>query len=460
MTSDNSPTDGDTEVRKVDELEAGFHEGAKPRADWKVGVEYEKPAVSAKTGESITYEQKGGTRDFLTAVAERYPWEPVYEGDNIIALHDGRASITLEPGGQLELSGELCGSLHCAHDELTRHVTEMVTVGDELGIRFLGLGIVPKTPIEACPWMPKHRYQFMREIMQRTGTLGHRMMQQTTTVQANFDYADEADAALKFRVAMALAPVFVAVSANSPVVDGKPSGYKSFRAHVWTDTDNDRCGTLPFAFDTEGLFNAYTQYALDVPMYFIKRAGKLRSVGGKTFRQFMLRGDGDARATLDDWGMHLTTLFPEVRLKTYIELRSADSQPVSHMLSTPALAKGLLYDNDCLLAAWDVVKDWDLDTRMGLNDAAARDGLQTRVGRHDLADYAAELLKIARTGLVRQGAGANGKPDESEYLGPLAADVAERVSPADRLIRMWNGEWSANVDRMISECAYTLSDTK
>lgn len=442
-------------VRSVDDLEAYFHAGAKPRDAWRVGVEYEKPVVDAETGESVPYEGPRGIQRLLTEMLERSShWEPVYEGDSIIALKDGLASITLEPGGQFEMSGQQCESLHCADDELQRHVDEILAVGESVGLRFLGLGIVPKTPHSRTPWMPKGRYRIMRRIMARTGRLGTRMMGQTATVQGNFDYSDERDAIKKMRVGMAMGPVIVAMSANSPIVDGASTGYQSFRAHIWTDTDAARCGVLPFVFETESLFRAYTEYALDVPMYFVSRGGELREVGGATFRRFLTSGLDGEHATLADWAVHLTTLFPEVRLKTYLEIRSADSQPVDLMLASPALMKGILYDSDCLDAAWDVVKQWAGAELAGLQAEASRHGLGARWRRHTLKDYARELLDIAETGLTRQGALNSRGENETIYLRRLAEEVAQGHNPATRLMQAWEGEWGGRMDRLIEASSY------
>jgi len=442
------------------DLEGYFAAGAKPRSEWKIGVEYEKPVVSAVDGEAVPYEGPNGIGALLAGLRERTDWQPVLEDGAIIALRDGRASITLEPGGQLEMSGQQCDSLHCAADELERHVEHILDVGHELGLRFLGLGATPKTPIDRMPWMPKERYRIMRRFMSRTGTLGHRMMQQTATVQANFDYSSEADARKKLRLSMAMSPILVAASANSPIIDGRPSGYKSFRAHIWRDTDPARCGLLPFVFDTENLFGAYADYALDVPMYFIYRAGRYLDSGGRTFRQFLAGDVPGVEPQMSDWSTHLTTLFPEARLKSYIEVRAADSQSPGLLLATPAWMKGLLYDDDCLDAGWDVLRRWDFQLRLELGELAARQGMQARVGRHTLQDYARELIEIAWTGLERQGrvsaenAASPGGRDETVYLEPLAAAVRRGTCPADTILDAWNGRWHASMDRLIEASAY------
>lgn len=435
-------------------LEEYFEGGGKPPAAWRIGIEYEKPVVTASTGDAVPYEGPAGIAAILELLRQRTAWTGVYEDGALIALSNGLASITLEPGGQVEMSGAVFESLHGANAELRAHVSDLVDVGERLGVLFLGLGITPKTPLQAMPWMPKERYRIMRRIMERTGGLGHRMMQQTATVQANFDYRDQRDAHLKFRVAMALSPVLVAMSANSPVVDGVLTSYKSYRAHVWTDTDPQRCGILPFAFDTTDLFGAYTRYALDVPMYFVKRAGCLLPSHGRTFREFLTQGIDGMRPTLDDWATHLTTLFPEARLKRYIELRAPDGQPQELVLATPALMKGLLYDADCLNAAWDVLARWTLTERRDAAVEAARHGLQGTVGRHVLRDYAAELVQIAREGLRRQAATDEQGNDERIYLGPLAADVDAGQTPADRLAARWLTDWQGDPRRMAQHVAY------
>ena len=444
------------EITSIDQLEATFHDGATASADWKIGVEYEKPVVDRKTGEAVPYDGPNGIGAVLAGIKERgEDWEGVYEDGNLIALGNGRASVTLEPGGQLELSGETCDSLHCAKEELDRHVAEILAVGDDLGLAFLGLGITPKTPIKTAPWMPKERYRIMRAIMQNTGSLGHRMMQQTTTVQANFDYCDERDARDKFRIAMGMSPVLVAMSANSPIVDGELTAFKSYRAHVWTDTDADRCGVLPFAFDTDAIFRAYAEYALDVPMYFLARNNQLLPSGGRSFRNFIENGLGEERATLEDWNTHLTTLFPEARLKTYIEVRAADCQSPELMLGTPALMKGLFYEADCLAAAWDIIGPWTLDERMSLLAEASRHGMAARGPKHPVQDYARELVSIAREGLRRQAKINGAGEDETVYLDSLATHVEAGTCPADELIEGWKGPWNGQIQGLIEHSAYT-----
>jgi glutamate--cysteine ligase len=442
-----------SELVSEGDLEEYFDDGCKQRSAWKIGVEYEMPVVSAQTGDAVHYDGAAGIGAILERMRTRPQREGVYEDGNLIAVRAGRASITLEPGGQLEMSGEQFDSLHGADAELSAHIAEIVTIGRELGLFFLGLGIAPTTALADMPWMPKERYRIMRAAMETSGRLGHRMMQQTATVQSNFDYASETDAQVKFRVAMAVAPVLVAMAANSPIVDGQDTGYKSYRAHIWQDTDPARCGILPFAFDTENLFGAYTQYALDVPMYFLYRDGRHLPSEGRTFRQFLSHGIEGHRATYEDWTMHLTSLFPEARLKTYIEIRAADMQAANLVLAIPALMKGLLYEDDCLDAAWDVLRGWSLEQRLEAGEGAARDGLQARVGRHTMQSFAHELIAIAHEGLRRQALLDADGQDETRYLEVLANDVEAGLTPADRILSQWNGAWGANLERLVRYAA-------
>jgi glutamate--cysteine ligase len=425
------------EIRCLDDLEAYFHGGAKPRSAWRVGVEYETPAVNAETGEALPYDGPlACIRAVLEAMAED-EWSPILEDGRVIALRKGDASITLEPGGQVEMSGKQCETLHEAHEEFVDHCARLRSVSERLGVAFLGLGATPLTPLETAPWMPKQRYRIMRAIMTQTGRLGHRMMQQTATVQGNFDYDSEEDARRKLRAALALSPVLVAMSANSPIIDGKDSGFKSYRAHVWTDTDPRRCGLLPFAFETQNLFRAYAEYALGVPMYFLARDGQLLPSQGMTFGEFLAKGLSGHRATLADWATHLTTLFPESRLKTYIEVRSADGQPCDRVIAIPALLKGVLYENDCLDAVWDLFSRWTLTERLEAAAAAAKDGLAARIGRHSIQDYARDVVAIASDGLRRQACTDPRGLDETWHLGRLESDVAAGVCPADRALAAW-----------------------
>ena len=359
-----------------------------------------------------------------------------------MALARGGASITLEPGGQLELSGEQCPTIHCTRTEMTTHVREIVSVGRELGLAFLGLGMQPVSRVEEIEWVPKQRYRIMAPYMAKVGTLGHRMMKQTATVQANIDYADEGDAMRKLRVGMGLSPLLNAMFANSSVSDGDLNRYMSFRGHVWTDTDVARCGLLRFAFRDGAGFADYVEWALDVPLYFILRGGRYQTaVTGTPFRRFLGEGAGGERATLDDWNLHLTTLFPEVRLKGYIELRAADSQPPERILALPALVKGVFYEADCLDAAYDLIKRWSYEDCVTLYRDVHREALHARLRGVKVLELARELYSIAEEGLRRQHALNEAGQDERLYLERVGEQLAMGRSPARVIAEKWVREW-------------------
>jgi glutamate--cysteine ligase len=447
----------DAPVTRRDALIEYFATGAKPPSEWRVGTEYEKVAVDRSTGRAARYYGPRGIEAVLRRLADRFGWTPRLEGEHVIALEGRKATITLEPGGQLELSGEACDSIHCAEHELSEHVNEIVTVGDELGLAFLGLGIQPVSTLDDIEWVPKPRYGIMAPYMTKVGTLGHRMMKQTATVQANIDFSTERDAMNKMRLAMGLAPILTAAFANSPIVDGKLSGYMSYRQYVWTDTDRDRCGLLPFVFSRDAGFEDYADWALDVPMYFIRRGGRFVDLSGMPFREFVKHGAAGHHATLGDWQLHLTTLFPEVRLKTYIELRSVDSQPPERMLALPALVKGVFYDDDCMLGAWDLVKSWSWSERVDVYETAPREALRTRVRGIPLLDLARELAAIARVGLMRQDVRNSRGENETIYLDALDRQLALGSSPARIIAERWQTEWEERIDRLIDFAAYRES---
>ncbi len=441
-------------IDRYEQLVAYFETACKPSDKWRIGTEYEKVAVWAATGQAVPF--TGGIEELLRRLAERYEWEPILEDGRIVALHGARAAITLEPGGQVELSGEQCDTVHCAHQEFRTHVEQIVTVGAELGIAFLGLGMQPFSSLAEIEWVPKQRYAIMGPYMLRVGRLGQRMMKQTATVQVNIDYSSERDAVLKQRVGMGLAPLLNAMFANSPISDGRLNGFLSFRGHIWTDTDPARCGVLPFVFSDAYGFSDYVEYALDVPMYCIVRDGRWIDMTALTFRRFWKEGYGGARATLADWNMHLTTLFPEVRLKGYIEMRSIDSQAPELMLAAPALIKGVFYEADCLGAAWDLVKRWSWQARVDLHHAVHRQGLRTRIGGIEVSELARELLAIATTGLERQRRLNADGSSEALYLERLHDLVQRRMCPADLVIAKWAGAWDQDTVRLVEGTAYRL----
>jgi len=443
-------------VRKKEELEAFFHESGKPRDQWRVGTEYEKVGIDRTTAKAIPYFGPRGVAVILKELVESYGWQPEEQDGHIIALKRGKNEIHLEPGGQIELSGEPCETIHCTNAEFRQHIRELLEVSDKLNIEFLGLGMQPVSTLPEIEWVPKKRYRIMGPYMLKVGTLGQRMMKQTATVQANIDFSDEKDAMAKFRTAMGLTPVIIAMFANSPISDGEPNGYRSFREHIWTDTDKSRSGLLQFAFSPEVSFAHYVDYALNVPMYFIIRNGDYIDMTGIPFRHFLERGHQGHYATIEDWGNHLTTLFPETRIKRYIEVRSADSQPPELMLALPALIKGVLYDADCLQAAWDLVKGWSWDERMQVYVDSHREALAARIRRYSLLDLAKELLQIGWEGLQRQDQVNGYGENETIYLAPLKMLLSQNKCPADVLLEKWEGELQRDIKKLIAYSAYKL----
>ncbi|MBI3784998.1 MAG: glutamate--cysteine ligase [Deltaproteobacteria bacterium] len=443
-------TSAQVPLEAYDQLVEYFEKACKPRAKWRIGTEYEKVAVWAENGHAVPF--TNGIEEVLRRLADRYSWEPVLENGRIVALNGARAAITLEPGGQLELSGEQCESVHCARSEFAEHVKQIVTIGEELGIVFLGLGMQPLSKLDEIEWVPKKRYGIMGPYMLKVGTLGQRMMKQTATVQVNIDYDSERDAMFKLRTGMGIGALLNAMFANSPICDGRLNGYLSFRGHIWTDTDNNRSGLLPFVFRDGCSFSDYVEYALDVPMYFIVRGERWYDMTALTFRQFWKDGHQGEQATLADWNAHLTTLFPETRLKGYIEVRSIDSQPPELMLAVPAIIKGLFYEADCLAATWDLVKGWNWEERLQLHPAVHRQALRAHVRGIEVRELAKELIDIAETGLNR----LRPPTEESEamYLERLRDMVRRGRCPADLIVEKWNGVWDHEHSRLVQGSAY------
>ena len=437
-----------------DQLVSYFESACKPRPKWRIGTEYEKVAVWAADGKAVPF--TGGIEEVLRRLADCYGWRPVVEDGRLIALQGEGVAITLEPGGQLELSGAQYDTIHSASREFAEHVKQIVTAGSELGIAFLGLGMQPVSTLDEIEWVPKRRYRIMAPYMERVGSLGHRMMKQTATVQVNLDYSSERDAMMKMRAGMGSAALLTAMFANSPISDGRLNGYMSFRGHIWTDTDPARCGLLPFVFRDAVSFSDYVEYALDVPMYFIVRDGRWIDMTDFTFRRFWAQGHQHERATVADWNLHLTTLFPEVRLKGYIEIRSIDSQAPEIMLAAPALVKGLFHEEDCLLAVWDLVKQWKWEERVDLYRAAHRQALKARIRGIEVAELARELIDIAETGLNRQRQGE--QESEAMYLERLRDLVRRGRCPADVIIEKWNGPWERDVKRLVEGTAYRVTE--
>jgi glutamate--cysteine ligase len=396
-----------------------------------VGVEQEKIAVLAD-GRPVPYEGPGGIAEILERMAAR-GFTPQREDGHVIALARDDDRITVEPGGQLELSGGAKSTAVAARDMLRAHVAEVQEIAATLGVTFIGIGARPFGTIDDVPWLPKRRYRVMRQYFPERGRdsrLAHYMMKTTATVQANFDYSDEAEATDKMRTAYGITSIVTALYAASPISEGRPNGYKSFRAAVWLETDADRCGLLPFAFSPSFSFRDYVEWALDVPMFFLVRGGEYRPAGGITFRRFMREGLAGESATLADWEVHLSTLFPEVRLKRYIEVRGADAGPLPTALALAALWRGVLDDAAARAAAWALVDGHPFAAREALRREVPRAGLQARLGKRTLAELAVELVRIASEGLARLPGGAADRP----LLDPLAAYAAAGRTPADELL--------------------------
>jgi glutamate--cysteine ligase len=434
-----------------------FAKGEKPVARWRIGTEHEKFVYWKTDGRAPSYEEPGGIHALLIGLT-KYGWKPVYEGENIIALSGPDGAISLEPAGQFELSGAPLDNLHLTCAETGRHLEQVKAVGDQLGIGFLGLGMWPDKTRAELPIMPKGRYKIMLDHMPRVGSMGLDMMLRTCTIQVNLDYSSEADMAQKFRVGLALQPLATALFANSPFTEGKPNGMLSYRSHIWSDTDPHRTGMLPFVFEDGFGYERYTEYALDVPMYFVYRDGKYIDAAGLSFRDFLqgklsvLPGE---KPSIDDWADHLSTAFPEVRLKQFLEMRGADGGRWGRICALPALWVGLLYDQGALDAAWDLVKDWDIAERQALRDAVPRLALDAPLpGGGKLRDIAGQVLDIAGAGLAAR-ARLNGSGDnESGFLDPLREVVRTGKVPAQMLLDRFNGDWGGDISRVYEEAKF------
>ncbi|HIJ37744.1 MAG TPA: glutamate--cysteine ligase [Rhodospirillaceae bacterium] len=431
--------------------------GCKPVAQWRIGTEHEKFVFQNADLRPLPYDGARGIRAVLEGLQQRFGWSPILEGENLIALEKDGANITLEPGGQLELSGAPLATVHQTCAEVDEHLKQVKAIGGALDVGFLGLGFNPKWQRDDVPWMPKGRYAIMRRYMPIKGNLGLDMMLRTCTVQVNLDFLSEADMVRKFRVALALQPVATALWANSPMVEGKNSGFLSYRSHIWTDTDPDRTGMLSFVFDEGMSFERYVDYALDVPMYFVYRKGRYLDVAGSSFRAFMegrLPALPGEQPTLGDWADHLTTIFPEVRLKRYLEMRGADGGPWRRLCALPAFWVGLLYDQQALDEAWDLVKDWTIAEQAGLRLGVPQSGLQTRFRQGKVQDLALRTLEIARAGLTRRACLDRHGRDESIFLATLDNIAQSGRTPAEDLLADFYGRWKENVDRMFEEHCY------
>ena len=440
-----------------DQLVEYHASGCKPPSEWRVGTEHEKFVFRRSDLKRVPYEGADGIGAVLQGML-RFGWDPVLEGNNIIALeNDAQCSITLEPGGQFELSGAPLETIHQTCGEVHEHLRQVKEVCDELGLGMLGLGFDPQSRREDVGWMPKGRYRIMRDYMPKKGQHGLDMMLRTCTVQANLDYETEADMVKKFRVGLALSPVSVALFANSPFTEGRPNGYQSYRSFIWTDTDPDRCGTLPFVFDDGFGFERYVDYLLDVPMYFVYRDGKYIDASGQSFRDFMagkLPALPGELPTMTDWVDHSTTAFPEVRLKKYLEVRGADGGPWRRLCALPALWVGLYYDKTALDAAYDLIADWTAEEREAMRAEVPRLGLDARIRSRTLRDVALEVLDMAREGLHRRARRDMAGEDETFFLDALFSIAGSGRTPAAEMLEDFNTRWAGDLSRLYDEYAY------
>jgi glutamate--cysteine ligase len=448
-----------TPIETREELVAWFEAGNKPKSQFRIGTEHEKFVFTVEGHRPVPYEGRRSIRALLEGMQHLLGWQPIIEDGNIIGLFDvtGGGAISLEPGGQFELSGAPVETVHQTSSELMAHLAQMREIARPLGLGFLGLGMTPNWSRAEMPMMPKGRYRIMTAYMPKVGRLGLDMMYRTSSVQTNVDYSSEADMVKKLRVSLALQPIATALFANSPFTEGKPNGFLSFRSEIWRDTDPDRSGMLPWVFEPGMGFERYVDYALDVPMYFVKRGDRYIDVAGKSFRDLMqarlpeLPGE---RATISDWVNHLSAIFPEVRLKRYLEMRGADAGPWRKLPALPAFWVGLLYDDASLDAAWDLVKRWSAGERQKLRDDVPKLGFAAVIAGYQVLQLAKSTLTLAQQGLARRRCIDAGGHDETRHLQPLQEYVARGITPAEELLEKFHGPWAGSVEPVFQQYAY------
>ena len=453
------PQSGGGPIEHHEQLAQYLADGCKPKTDWRIGTEHEKFGYCKDTLQPLPFEGERSIEAVLAALRDRHGWAELREGGKLTGLEKDGANVSLEPGGALELSGAPLESIHETCDEVNQHLREVMDIANEIGVSFIGLGAAPTWTHAQMPLMPKGRYKLMDAYMGKVGTMGRTMMRRTCTVQVNLDFGSEADMVQKMRVAVALQPVATALFANSPFFEGQTNGHKSWRSRVWRDLDADRTGMIPFIFEDGFGFEAWVQYALDVPMYFVYRDGKYIDALGMSFRDFLagkLSAMPGEIPTLSDWADHLTTAFPEARMKKYIEMRGADGGPWRRLCALPAFWVGLMYDQGALDAAWDLVKGFDAETREALRVRASVDGLQAQVGDIRMLDLARQAVAISHQGLkARARPGAGGMiPDETHFLNALTESIDTGQAPADELLAQYNGEWQGDLNRIFAEYSY------
>jgi glutamate--cysteine ligase len=457
MTTRTAEAGPDPQIEGRADLLSVFAGGEKPKDRWRIGTEHEKFVYALNDHHAPSYEEKGGIHALLIGLT-KFGWEPIYEGDTIIALSGPDGNVSLEPAGQFELSGAPLDNLHQTCAETGRHLAQVKEIGEKLGMGFLGLGFWPDKTRADLPIMPKGRYEIMLRHMPRVGSLGLDMMLRTCTIQTNLDYASEADMVKKFRVSLALQPLATALFANSPFTDGQPNGFLSYRSHIWTDTDPARTGMLPFVFEDGFGYERYADYMLDVPMYFVFRDGRYIDVAGQNFRDFLdgrLPAMPGEKPRLADWTDHLSTAFPEVRLKSFLEMRGADGGPWNRICALPAFWVGLLYDDQALDAAWDEIKHWTIDDHHRIREQVPRLGLATQGPRgRDFRTLGAQILDIAHAGLAARRRFNGAGDDETGFLDPLREIIAHGKVPAEMLLDRFHGEWGGEIRHVYEEMSF------
>ena len=438
------------------QLIATLANGSKTKDRWRIGTEHDKFAYFKSNLRPVPYEGPNGIQALLTGL-QRFGWSPVLEGGKLISLaQKGKGTVSLEPGGQVELSGEAVDNVHQTCGELAEHFAQVKKIGDELGLGFLGLGFTPDWTRDDIPWMLKGRYKVMRRYMPLVGTMGLDMMTRTCTVQVNLDYASEADMVKKLRVSLALQPLATALWANSPFKEGKPNGALSWRGIIWQNTDPARTGNIPFAFEDGMSFERYVDYLLDVPMYFVYRNGYV-DVAGQSFRDFMngrLSALPGEVPTIADWIDHMSTAFPDVRVKNYIEMRGSDAGSRGMLCALPAFWVGLLYDHECLDAAWDLVKSWTAEERQQLLVDVPTQGMKARIRGRTVQDLSKQLLELASAGLQRRARLNNCGKDETHFLDPLREIAASGITPAERMLEKYHGVWNGDVTKAYQDYSF------
>ncbi|KQT87944.1 glutamate--cysteine ligase [Aurantimonas sp. Leaf443] len=449
-----------TPISSIEDLTAHIRAGEKPASQFRIGTEHEKFPFYREDLSPVPYEGERGIEKLLTGMQAITGWEPIVDADRIIGLAgpDGQGAISLEPGGQFELSGAPLATLHETCVESNRHLADVRAVAKDLGIGFLGLGASPSWTLAETPRMPKSRYAIMERYMPQVGTRGLDMMFRTTTIQVNLDFSSEADMARKMRVGMRLQPIATALFANSPFTEGRPNGLVSWRSEVWKDVDNQRSGLLPFAFEAGFGYRDYVDWALDVPMYFVTRGGRYNQATDVTFRQFM---DGaltgrieDPEPTLGDWTNHLSTLFPDVRLKRFLEMRGADGGPWRRICALPAFWVGLLYDEATLAAAEAMTADWSFEEVQALRDGVPEKGFATPFRDGRVLDLAREAVALSRKGLAARALLNEDGDDESHFLAPLEEALARGTTSAEELVRLYETQWERSMARVFDHLAF------